>query len=35
MCLNQPPLIANLVFAIVLGLGVVMLVILDRQANWV
>jgi len=35
MCLNQPPLIANLVFAIVLGLGAVMLLLLDRQANWV
>jgi UDP-GlcNAc:undecaprenyl-phosphate GlcNAc-1-phosphate transferase len=35
MCLNQPPLIANLVFAIVLGLGAVLLVLLDRQSNWV
>jgi UDP-GlcNAc:undecaprenyl-phosphate GlcNAc-1-phosphate transferase len=35
MCLDQPPLVANLVFTIVLGLGVVMLVVLDRRANWV
>jgi UDP-GlcNAc:undecaprenyl-phosphate GlcNAc-1-phosphate transferase len=35
MCLNQPPLVANLVFAMVLGLGAVMLVLLDREANWV
>ena len=35
MCLNQPPLVANLIFAIVLGLGAVMLVLLDRRANWV
>jgi UDP-GlcNAc:undecaprenyl-phosphate GlcNAc-1-phosphate transferase len=35
MCLNQPPLVANLVFATVLAVGVAMLVLLDRQANWV
>jgi UDP-GlcNAc:undecaprenyl-phosphate GlcNAc-1-phosphate transferase len=35
MCLNQPPLVANIVFAIVLGVGGVMLILLDRQANWV
>lgn len=35
MCLNQPPLIANLVFAIVLCLGGVLLVLLDQRVNWV
>jgi UDP-GlcNAc:undecaprenyl-phosphate GlcNAc-1-phosphate transferase len=35
LCLNQPPLVANLVFAIVLGLGAIMLGLLDRRANWV
>jgi UDP-GlcNAc:undecaprenyl-phosphate/decaprenyl-phosphate GlcNAc-1-phosphate transferase len=33
LCLNQPPLIANLVFASVLCLGGVLLIFLDRRVN--
>jgi UDP-GlcNAc:undecaprenyl-phosphate GlcNAc-1-phosphate transferase len=35
MCLNQPPLIANTVFLIVLCLGCLLLVLLDQRAYWV
>ena len=35
MCLNQPPLIANTVFLIVLCLGGLLLILLDQRAYWV
>jgi UDP-GlcNAc:undecaprenyl-phosphate GlcNAc-1-phosphate transferase len=35
MCLNQPPLIANSVFLIVLCMGGLLLILLDQRAYWV